>query len=378
MPTIFTYGDYIGDIKIVRLLRLYRTAAIYEAEWEGLDLLPGSYRRRRKRLDGAPDQRVLVKVAHRGSEEALKREATLLAELAKRPFAGIPSWLPPFIPSGGDFDPDDEDARIPKKYGKAVFRGETKYYLVLEYIEGSFLRDLLYENPEPWYRDAAYITIGVSQTLSMLHRTKRMIHGSINPDSILVTRSQKTRIPHITLLDLGVMFSEDDKLTPQRIQEIRNHVHPAYAAPEMFMAENYIGLSLATDVYGLGLLLYELLSGKPPYEYALRNDDEIIEDIKDMRSDAPGPQPLQRLDVARPKELNEILMRATAKEPTARFPSLGELRTQLITLFGDIPPEPRNLSIREASNAIYVVMILLFVLSAIGAVVLVLLNALGI
>lgn len=373
VPTVFTYGDYIGDIKIIRLLRLFRTAAIYEAEWEGVNLLHGSYRPRRRRLDGEPDNRVMVKVAHSGSEEILKKEAMLLAKLAHKGIPGIPRWLPPMIPSGGSrFEPDDEDKSAPKKHGKAVFRGETKYYLVLDYIQGTFLRDLLYENPEPWYRDAAYITIGLSQTLSALHKSERIVHANISPDVLLITRGEKTRIPRPTLLDLGVMYSESEKMTRQRMDEIRSHVHPAYMPPEMI--ENYIVLSLATDVYGLGILMYEMMAGAPAYEYTLRNDGEIIQDVE---SHTGGPHPLVRRDVARPERLDDMLMRATANDPGARFQTAGDLRDQLTTLFGEVPTEPSNFAWSEVRSKLTLGMLLAILLVIITVIVMILLGVAG-
>jgi len=331
VPTVFTYGDYVGDIKIIRLLRVFRTAAIYEAERESLN--ESKRRSLLKRLSGEDEDppRVLLKVAHTGNEEILKKEADLLARLAPKRIPGLPIWQPAYVPS---------TAKDPK-YGKAVFRGETRYYLVFDHIQGTFLRDLLYENPEPWYRDAAWITIGVARTISELHNIEKVVHANINPDLILISRNEKTRVPYPILLDLGVMYSGTENMDTQRVQQIRKHLSPAYMAPEVDSVDEYgnkvqsLSLSNTTDVYGLGLLFYEMLAGKPAYPFALRSDGEIIGDIQNQKHSIPA---VDRRDVPFVEETKQVIQSAISKKPEQRgYKTVGEFRRKLIDYFGDVP-----------------------------------------
>ena len=138
---VLDYGEFLADIKILRLLRLFRTAAVYEA------------------MRG--DDMILVKVAHIGFEEDLKRESQLLAGLINAGDNGIPRLQSAY--RGGNIKNNP--------YGKTVFRDETRYFIVLEYIEGEFLRDMLHNNPQPWYQHAAWILISVAKTVDYLHRT---------------------------------------------------------------------------------------------------------------------------------------------------------------------------------------------------------------
>jgi len=309
VPIILTYGEYLGDIKIMRLLRLFRTAAVYEAE--------------------RGEQKLLLKVAHQGHEEILKKEAAELRRLSGYEIAGLPVWRSAYEPA------TDQDA----PHGKAVFRGETHYYVVFEYVQGTFLRDMLLENPEPWYRDAAWITIALCGTVTNLHKTGGFLHGNINPDVILVTRDEKTRVPRPTLLDLGVLFASNEQMSGQRLAQIREHIEPAYIAPELLRDARAVTFSNATDVYGLGLVLYEMLKGEPAYAFVLRSDEEIYRDVK--RSDHSHHQ-IQRRDVPNATKLNAAILRSVASDPRNRYTKVSELMQALVDIFGQVPPKPRQ------------------------------------
>jgi hypothetical protein len=225
IPTVLGYGEFLGDIKIVRLLRLFRTAAVYEAE--------------RGKVP------ILLKVAHQGHEEELKRESALLARLFKASQPNLPRLLPAY-----------QQGSLPNHaYGKTIFRSETKYYEVFEFNSGEFLRDKLLDNPQPWYQHAAWITLGIARALSYLYKHEGGLHLNICPDVIMITEDNNgTPIP--ILLDMGLI------LKPQSVDnetmEMANHqVMPAYLAPELL--ERGAKLTEASDVYGMGVLFYEML-----------------------------------------------------------------------------------------------------------------------
>ncbi len=314
VPTVLTYGEYLGDIKVVRLLRLFRTAAIYEAE----------------RHTEKGDVKILLKVAHKGHEDILKLEADKLRQLVSYNIPGLPVWLPPYLPASPDDPP----------HGKAVFRNETKYYILFEYVSGAFLRDILLENPEPWYRDAAWIAIGLSNTISNVHKLGKFLHANVNPDVVMVTRDEKTRIPRTTLLDCGVIFQmENDSMSAERVSRIRHHIAPAYSAPEIVNGNEFLEMSNATDVYCLGLLMYEMLAGTPAHRYTLRSDDDIRHEI---RSSKDFEHVVQRRDVPDPRKVTEIVTRAIMRRPADRFKTVGEFRTALVQIFGDVPPPKKG------------------------------------
>src|SRR5688572_30489233 len=238
IPVVPGYGEFLGDIKVIRLLRLFRTAAVFEAERE--------------------EQPILLKVAHPGHEDALKQEPALLSRLVQANQPNLPVLLPAYRQGNIKSHP----------YGKAVFRGETRYYEVFQHIKGEFLRDLLHQNPQPWYQHAAWITLGVAQALSYLYKHDGGLHLNISPDVILISEDNNgTPIP--VLLDMGMI------LKPQTVDETimrqaAHHIMPSYIPPEVMQPGTK--LTETCDVYGLGLLLYEMLNGTPAYPYRLRRD----------------------------------------------------------------------------------------------------------
>ena len=168
---VLSYGDYLGDLKITKVMRVWRTAALYEAR--------------------RGEQTVMVKVAHENedSEERLKRECVLLQSLRHRGWrrlaAGSRPATRPLLPV---LLPPYRSGKRP--YGEISFRGETKFYSVFERAEGKFLSDLLLENPQMWHYDAAWITIALSEALRPLASQNRA-HLCLTPDMVLVDRIRK-------------------------------------------------------------------------------------------------------------------------------------------------------------------------------------------
>ena len=155
MPIVFGYGQILGDVKILRLLTVLRTATIYEAERSGRPLL--------------------LKVAHQGCEDQLRREADVLCALQKPTTRSahplFPLLLPAFAKSSIQYHP----------YGKAQVHDHTIYYEVFEFIDGQTLRNLLNETPQPWYEHAAWLVITVADAITFLHRRAQRLHFSSEP-----------------------------------------------------------------------------------------------------------------------------------------------------------------------------------------------------
>jgi serine/threonine protein kinase len=302
-PTVLSYGEFLGDIKIVRLLRLFRTAAVYEAERN--------------------EELILLKVAHAGHEEALKQESILFARLAHANQPNLPRLLPAY-----------RQGNVKNHtYGKAVFRNETKYYEVFAYVKGEFLRDSLLQNPQPWYQHAAWITLGVARALAYLYRHGGGLHLNIGPDVLLITEDANG-VPIPMLLDLGLIATQSS-VDAALMQHAMHHVMPSYLAPELMM--NGTPLGQQSDVYGLGLLLFEMLDGMPAYRYRLRSDAEVRSSIRNT-----GIESVERRDIPQPAKVQELISRATDRNPAARYPNVAALGKELTDIFGPIPAEKRN------------------------------------
>jgi serine/threonine protein kinase len=325
MPLVLDYGEWLGDIEVIRLLRVLRTSAIYEAK-RGEEML-------------------LLKVAHPGCQDQLRLEARTMVELARtQQHKMLPVLLPAY-----------QQADITQRpYGKTVFQDETKYYEVFRYVEGEFLRDMLLKNPQPWYQHAAWVTISLADAVAFLHIKASRLHLNLNPDAIYV-RTDKQGIPRPLLLDLGVLGE------PQKVDFawVRRYALPAYTPPELIARDGPI--SYTADVYGLGLLLYEMLAGHPAFRFAQRRDDAILQEVV-----AGLPEPLNRTDLA--EDIHNIVQLAVERAPERRQQDVRVFAKMLRTKFGEVPAEKR----RSYNRMILTVVIL----AVLATIILIMLSAL--
>jgi WD40 repeat protein/tetratricopeptide (TPR) repeat protein len=177
-------------------------------------------------------------------------------------------------------------------------------YLAAEFVPGVNLRERLDEAPFT-AGEAARLTEALAGALAEAHR-HNVIHGNIDPTSIRVTPDGTPRLGDLGLSVLfrGPAFAGD----------------PAYAAPEQF-APNAV-LTAAVDVYGLGALLYALLTSRPPFF------GPTPEETRRLAATAEPVAPrLLRPDV--PPDLEYVCLKCLSKRPSGRFPSAQALADAL-------------------------------------------------
>ncbi len=303
MVTVFDYGETIGELNIVKPLTVLRSATIYEAE----------------RTTEQGLEKVLLKVAHDGHQERLKREAIFLMQLQQN--KQFHPMLPTLLPAHTQADITQHP------YGKTVFSEQTKYYCIFAHVEGDFLNNMLLKNPQPWYQHAGWIAISLADVIALMHQAQKL-HLSLSPESILI-RTDKSGTPRPVLMDLGSVSE------PANIRQNwnRHYVPPAYIAPEMLgRAGGKVGP--ATDVYGLGLILHEMLAGRPAYSYRLRPDEDIYRDVLDAE-----PSRMNRADL---KNVPQIANRAISKEYQTRQPDIVSFAQELLAVFPPVPKEPKE------------------------------------
>jgi serine/threonine protein kinase len=303
-PIILGYGEYLGNIEIVRPIIVQRASVLYEVRHE--------------------KKKVLLKIAHAGPEntERLKREATFLRDLRlkKEQNRYLPAWLPPYEGQAMDAKTDP--------YGRAMLGGHLLYYYLFEHFPGETLRDVLTKRPQLWVNHLGWIMTDMSSAVAHL-QSKGMFHLALGPESILVDFDTDTNIPRILLHDLGIASD---------LQTVAANwypflVPPAYTAPELMRRP--IVPSYATDVYGLGLTLYELLVGEPCFPFKLRGDDEVYNAVRaNMRVRMNRTE-----DV---KAVADIALQAVANEPQVRQQSAADLADQLLKNFSQVPAQKKN------------------------------------
>ncbi len=292
-PVTFGLGDRLGDIEVVRLVGVTRGAALYEAQ-----------------RSGAP---VMLKVAHPGDAAAqrLKRETSALLHLGAHQGGRMPAGLPVLLPA-------IPAARVSDSpYGRAVVRDQLRYYCITQPIPGEPLRALLRRRPQLWIYHVGWIVQSLGSAIAQLH-AKGLLHAAIAPDSLLVALDDAGGVPQVTLSDLGYAASAADLAG---VWHDGAFAHPAYRAPEILIGP--VRPSLAGDVYGIGMILYELLIGTPPYDYRGRGDRAVIAAV------AQGAiLPMARTDDVGP--VARIAEQAVRRNPAERQVDAPTLVRQLI------------------------------------------------
>ena len=297
---IFDNGEWFGPIEIIQPIVITRSAIVYQAS--------------------RGDEKILLKVANKGCEEKLRAEARTFLQLTK---IGQHPLLPVLLPA----HPQGTIEAHP--YGWIVINGELKYYEVFQFVDGAILRNILLKNPQPWYQHAGWIALSVADVVFYLHKVGKL-HLCLNPDVVLV-RYDKQGIPRALLLDLGLGD------TGQTINQVWNDNYnlPAYTAPEIADRSGKVGP--ASDVYGLGMLLYEMLAGKPAYEYHLQKDQNVIKNVL-----AGQAKPTGRIDL---KNIPEITERAVNREYSQRFPDVLQFVKYLQANLPRIPAERKSFKV---------------------------------
>jgi serine/threonine protein kinase len=193
-------------------------------------------------------------------------------------------------------------------------------YIVLEYLEGRDLEDeLLSMGPLP-IAEAVDIVIQVADAMKEAHLLG-IVHRDLKPANLFVCRAGARRI--LKILDFGISRIETGE---KRITLDSSYVGtPHYAAPEQLRDAS--GADARSDVWSLGVVLFELLTGRPPFTGA---GLEVIARV--MVDPVPSPS-AHRADV--PRELEQVVLRALQRAPELRFQSMTEL-SEALAPFGPV------------------------------------------
>jgi len=197
------------------------------------------------------------------------------------------------------------------------------YYLAMDLVDGAPLSSHTAKGPLP-PREAAGIACGIARGLQVAHDAG-IIHRDLKPSNVLVDRAG---VPHVA--DFGLAR---DILSRQRLsREGDVFGTPQYMAPEQAAGEND-RVGPATDVYGLGATLYEMLTGRPPFDAGTS-----AELLYRVLSQEPAPPS----DV--PADLATICLKALEKDPSRRYPSARAMEEDLARFLAGEPVRARRAS----------------------------------
>ena len=296
-------GDTLGDCRIIRLLGEGGMSEVYLAQDTGLERLV-AVKLLKTQLD---DDTLLRRFRH---------ERKVLAGLTH--------------------------PNIARLYGGAV-SPEGRAYLVMEYVEG-----------EPLDRYCGNRCLGISERLALFRKVcaavsyahqNLVVHRDLKPANIRVTSEGEPK-----LLDFGIAKLLDPETasgSAEATMTMSGAMTPEYASPEQLRGET---ITTASDVYSLGVVLYELLTGQRPYRLKSRRPDELARAICEQEPPLPStvvgrgltPAPTARTTAAGTEastvsgetparwrrhlegDLDNIVAMALRKEPARRYPSAAQ------------------------------------------------------
>jgi branched-chain amino acid transport system substrate-binding protein len=199
-------------------------------------------------------------------------------------------------------------------------------YLVMRYVEGGALSDLLRQHPEGLpLAEAARLIGQIASALDYAHQ-QGVIHRDIKPSNMLLDRTG-----NVLLTDFGIA-----KIAEATVQFTGQGTvgTPAYMSPEQAMGKE---LTPATDVYSLGVVLFEMLTGRVPYQAETP--------IAVINAHIYNPLPLPRsLRPDMPEMVERVLLKALAKVPEARYQTAGEMAAALSEAVHAAPVGPPEVS----------------------------------
>lgn len=201
-------------------------------------------------------------------------------------------------------------------------------FIVMEYIEGHTLKEYIQNFAPLKWEKAVKIAMQISYALSEAHK-KHIIHRDIKPQNIIITEDGDVKVTDfgIARVSTGETISAD--------KNVLGSVH--YISPEQARG-GYV--DERSDIYSLGVVMYEMLTGKVPFE----GESPISVAMMQIKDDAIPP--CEFMDDI-PENISDIVMKAMAKESNSRYSNVGELLQDLNSVLSDpasviIKPETKE------------------------------------
>ena len=210
----------------------------------------------------------------------------------------------------------------------AFAKTETRMYLVLEFVDGFSLAALLEKRVTFAPECVAAIGADVARALAHAHE-RGIVHRDIKPANILLSRRGEVKVLDFGIAQQSGSTSSDDPSTssPPHVEEASAFGTPAYMSPEQILGS---AVDPRSDIFSLGVVLYQLICGARPFE----RGDETDRPASAHRIRREPAIPLHRRAPETPPALERIVMRALEKLPADRFPSADAMAERLEELAG--------------------------------------------
>ncbi|MBT2390269.1 Stk1 family PASTA domain-containing Ser/Thr kinase [Streptomyces sp. ISL-1] len=196
--------------------------------------------------------------------------------------------------------------------GEDYVDGVSIPYIVMEYVDGSTLRELLHSGRKLLPERTLEMTIGILQALEYSHRNG-IVHRDIKPANVMLTRTGQVKV-----MDFGIARAMGDSgMTMTQTAAVIGTAQ--YLSPEQAKGEQ---VDARSDLYSTGCLLYELLTVRPPFV----GDSPVAVAYQHVREE---PQPPSNFDPEITPEMDAIVLKALVKDPDYRYQSADEMRADI-------------------------------------------------
>ncbi len=196
--------------------------------------------------------------------------------------------------------------------------GEDKgtYFIVMEYIEGRTLKQLLKKRGSLTSPEVVDIMLQLTDGIAHAH-DMYIIHRDLKPQNIMISDDGKIKIT-----DFGIAMAMNSTQVTQT-NSVMGSVH--YLPPEQASGK---GSTIKSDIYSMGIMLFELLTGKLPF----KGENAVEIALKHMKDDIPS---VRKLNPNVPQSLENIVLKATAKNPKNRYDDVREMYNDLKVCLND-------------------------------------------
>ncbi|WP_030761263.1 Stk1 family PASTA domain-containing Ser/Thr kinase [Streptomyces griseus] len=196
--------------------------------------------------------------------------------------------------------------------GEDYVDGVSIPYIVMEYVDGSTLRELLHSGRKLLPERTLEMTVGILQALEYSHRAG-IVHRDIKPANVMLTRTGQVKV-----MDFGIARAMGDAgMTMTQTAAVIGTAQ--YLSPEQAKGEQ---VDARSDLYSTGCLLYELLTVRPPFI----GDSPVAVAYQHVREE---PQPPSNFDSEITPEMDAIVLKALVKDPDYRYQSADEMRADI-------------------------------------------------
>lgn len=185
-------------------------------------------------------------------------------------------------------------------------------YIVMEYVEGHTVKELLSDGTAVPIDEAVEIASGILSALSYAHNA-RLVHRDIKPGNVMLTNDGKVKV-----MDFGIARAlTDSQATMTQTNAVVGTAQ--YLSPEQARGE---AVDARSDLYSVGVLLFELLTGQPPF----RGDSAVAVAYQHVSALPPAPSSLAS-DI--PTSLDRVILKAMAKDRDQRYENAAQMRSDL-------------------------------------------------